>query len=358
MMRKLISLILFILLILSLASAVFAANFSGYSSWAYAELTEAEEYGLITDNIRVEMSAPITREEFAGLAVRLLEVYTGKTPVAAPNDTFSDTKNEYVLKAYTCGIVNGVGEGRFAPESLTNREQIATMVGRTMQLIAPEMDTSYSDERNFSDEDQVADYFLPYVRFMSQRGFIKGSGGKFRPKDNCTREQAVLIVKRVYEELILSLSVEIEDLTENGGAGQADTQTTPQDGQSIAGHWSDSGSGYDEYISGNIINSYYSGEVYIFNTDGTFRYAHGGSWPTISGMVIWDGSYSVSGDTIYLTQIKQSWQPWPDDKAGGPAYTDKAISDTSLRFEFLDADTIAIREEGRSAAFNYYRAKE
>lgn len=74
MMRKLISLILFILLILSLASAVFAANFSGYSSWAYAELTEAEEYGLITDNIRVEMSAPITREEFAELAVRLLAV--------------------------------------------------------------------------------------------------------------------------------------------------------------------------------------------------------------------------------------------------------------------------------------------
>jgi hypothetical protein len=36
-----------------------------------------------TDNIRVEMSTPITREEFAELAVRLLEVYTGKTPVAA-----------------------------------------------------------------------------------------------------------------------------------------------------------------------------------------------------------------------------------------------------------------------------------
>lgn len=197
MIRKLISLSLFVAFILSLASAAFAVNFSGYSSWAYAELTEAEEYGLITDNIRAEMSAPITREEFAELAVRLLEVYTGKTPMAAPKETFSDTKNEYVLKAYTCGIINGVGKGRFEPKSLTNREQIATMVGRTMQLIAPEMDTSYSGERNFSDEDQVAEYFLPYVKFMSQRGFIKGSNGQFRPKDNCTREQAVLIVKRV-----------------------------------------------------------------------------------------------------------------------------------------------------------------
>lgn len=358
MIRKLISLLLFLSSTLLLAQAAFAANFSGYSGWAYAELAEAEEYGLITDNIRAEMNAPITREEFAELAVRLVEVYTGKTPAAAPRDTFNDTKNEYVLKAYTCGIVNGVGKGRFEPESLTNREQIATMVGRTMQLIAPEMDTSYSDESNFSDEDQVADYFLPYVRFMSQRGFIKGSGGQFRPKDNCTREQAVLIVKRVYEELILSLLNEPENIPKNDSKGQTDSQTTPQDGQSITGHWSDSGSGYDEYKNGNLINSYYNGKVYIFNEDGTFRFAHGGSWPTISGMVLWDGSYSVSGDTIYLKGIKQSWQPWPDDKTGGPAYTGKSISDTTLRFEFLNADTLAIYEEGHSMPFNYYRAKE
>lgn len=75
-------------------------------------------------------------------------------------------------------------------------------------------------------------------------------------------------------------------------------------------------------------------------------------------MVLWDGNFSVSGDTIYLTQIKQSWQPWPDDKTGGPAYTGKAISDTTLKFEFLNADTLAIREEGRSAAYNYYRMKQ
>ena len=96
----------------------------------------------------------------------------------------------------------------------------------------------------------------------------------------------------------------------------------------------------------------------IFNADGTFRYAIGGSLPTMSGIVVWDGSYSVSGGTIYLTQIKQSWQPWPDDKSGGPAYTGKAVSDTTLRFKFLDADTLAICEEGRSTAYNYYRVKK
>lgn len=356
MKRKLISLFISVALILSFAPAAFAANFSGYSEWAYAELTEAEEYGLIADSIRAQMNAPITRKEFAELAVRLVEVYTGKTPMAAPKETFSDTTNEYVLKAYTCGIVNGVGEGRFEPESLTNREQVATMLGRTMQLIAPEMDTTYSDETNFSDEDQVAEYFLPYVKFMSQRGFIKGSGGQFHPKDTCTREQAVLIVKRVYEYLILSLLNELGDLPENGG--KTDSQAAPQDGQSIVGSWTDSSSGYDEYSHGNLINSYYSGEVYIFNADGTFRNAIGGSLPTMSGIVVWDGSYSVSGGTIYLTQIKQSWQPWPDDRSGGPAYTGKAVRDTALRFEFLDEDTLAICTEGSSAAFNYHRVKK
>jgi len=75
-------------------------------------------------------------------------------------------------------------------------------------------------------------------------------------------------------------------------------------------------------------------------------------------MVIWDGKYSVSGDTIYLTQIKQSWQPWPGDVAGGPSYTGKAVNGTSLKFEFLDADTLDIREGGRSTSYNYYRVKK
>jgi len=37
----------------------------------------------------------------------------------------------------------------------------------TEQVIAPEIDTSYYDEIKYSDEDQVAKYFLPYVKFMS-----------------------------------------------------------------------------------------------------------------------------------------------------------------------------------------------
>lgn len=259
MKYKLITLFLSFTLILSLAPAAFGASFSGYSQWAYAELTEAEEYGLITDSIREQMNAPITREEFAELAVRLVEVYTGKTPVTAPKETFSDTTNEYVLKAYTCGIVNGVGKGRFEPKSLTNREQVATMLGRTMQLIAPEMDTSYSNETSFLDEDQVAEYFLPYVKFMSQKELVKGSSGQFRPKDNCTREQAVLIVKRVYEYLVLSQQdVELPD------KGEADSF--------IIGKWSTHDHIWDnvDYNTGGFVSSEYYLLGFSFNEDGTF----------------------------------------------------------------------------------------
>ncbi len=53
--------------------------YSGASSWAEAELDRALEYGFITDRIRDNMGAGITREEFAEVAVKMYEKYTGKT---------------------------------------------------------------------------------------------------------------------------------------------------------------------------------------------------------------------------------------------------------------------------------------
>ena len=80
MKRRLISFFLSLALVLSLVPAAFAANFSGYSEWAYAELTEAEEYGLIADSIRAQMNAPITREEFYEYLILLLPNELGEMP--------------------------------------------------------------------------------------------------------------------------------------------------------------------------------------------------------------------------------------------------------------------------------------
>lgn len=170
------------------------------SSWATPEIEKAMGYGLIPDSISGDFTRPITREEFAELAVRLYEVYTGKKAIAAPDSTFIDCKNSEVLKAYKLLIVSGVGKDKFDPKSLTNREQIAAMLNRAVKALSPNADLSTAGAPTFVDEKSIAPYFLENVRFMSKNGFLKkGADGKFNPKLTCTREMAVLIAVRVYE---------------------------------------------------------------------------------------------------------------------------------------------------------------
>lgn len=176
------------------------ALYKGASSWAVTELDKAAGYGLITDRIKDNMKGPITREEFAELAARFYRVYTGKTAEAAPASTFTDTDNPEILRAYKLGIVNGVGSNKFDPKAPTNREQIAAMMNRAVGVIKPAADMSIAGAPVFSDEKQIAPYFLTNVKFMTKNGFLAGVGSnRFAPKTQCTREQAVLIAVRVYE---------------------------------------------------------------------------------------------------------------------------------------------------------------
>ncbi len=176
------------------------AFFKGASAWAQGDLVKAQEYGLITNRIKENMSGPITREEFAELATRLYEVYTGKKATPAPALTFTDTNNPEIFKAFQLGIVAGVGNNKFAPQVLINREQMAAMLNRAVKVINPSVDLSLAGAPTFADEKDMESYFVENVKFMAKNGFIGGVGNnRFAPKATSTREQAVLIALRVYE---------------------------------------------------------------------------------------------------------------------------------------------------------------
>lgn len=170
------------------------------SSWAAPEIEKAMGYGLVTDSISGDFTKPITREEFAELAVRLYEVYTSLKAEPAPANTFSDCTNPEVLKAFNLRVVNGVGNGQFKPKALTKRQEIAAMLNRAIKVFAPTADFSTAGAPSFTDEKSVASYFVENVKFMSKKGIITGSNGKFDPLGTCTREQAVLMAVRSYEK--------------------------------------------------------------------------------------------------------------------------------------------------------------
>jgi len=173
--------------------------YEGASSWAKAELDKAAGYNLITDRIKGNMSGKVTREEFAEIAVKLYEKYTGKTAVAG-DAAFSDTTNPEILKAANLGLVQGVGGGKYAPNTLVTREQMATILLRALKVINPEEDFSTSGSLKFADDKFVKQYAKEGVYYCAEKEIVAGVGNNmYNPEGDATREQAVIVCVRAYE---------------------------------------------------------------------------------------------------------------------------------------------------------------
>lgn len=179
------------------------AGDEGLSGWAAPEVNKAKDENLVTDKVMAEFPKDITREEFCELAVLLYEKMTGKKAEPASVNPFSDTTNPEILKAYNLKIVGGVGEGKFAPNNKVTRQEISVMLLRTLQAVMPNVAVKAEFKDKFHDESDIAPWALEAVKFMNGNGVLNGSasgdGGSYiLPNGNTTREQAILLVLRVY----------------------------------------------------------------------------------------------------------------------------------------------------------------
>ena len=257
--------------------------YQGASSWAVQELDKALEYGLITDKIRNKMNSPITREELCEVIVALYEALAGEMSVEG-NGIFTDTKNNEVNKASELGIVTGVGNNRFDPNAFTNREQVATMISRTVKALQPDVDFSAGVAESFTDEKEISSWALESVRFMNKSGLLKGSNSKMDPKGVTTREQAVLIAVRTYEMFTLhDVTVgtgqgdtnersDDKNISADNGTGTNTNTNTNSLESIIIGKWSthDNIGDMVDSNTGRFLSSEYYLIGYAFNEDGTF----------------------------------------------------------------------------------------
>jgi len=203
-----------------------AADFNA-STWAQAELAEADALGLIPDSLRTaDLTKPITRAEFAAVSVRVYEALTGTEAHPIAVNPFTDTTDIDVLKAFNVGITNGTGGTTFSPNVLLNREQAATMLTRVYKKTVLdgwtlETDSTFNEEFRtiftapapFADDAKISDWAKDSVYFMAANGIINGVGSNmFAPKATtsaeqaagyaqATREQALLIAARMVKNL-------------------------------------------------------------------------------------------------------------------------------------------------------------
>ncbi|MBP3633779.1 MAG: S-layer homology domain-containing protein [Oscillospiraceae bacterium] len=170
------------------------------SPWASGYMEDARSFGLIpTSMLTLDLSLPITRQEFAAVAVAMYDAFTGAAvPSYEGTSPFSDCSDAQVLNAYQLGIVNGMGDGTFAPHATLTREQAAAMLGRVYELASQGVifggEFLPQGTEEFSDHGDIFDYAKNYIYFFTGTGVINGMGDNtFAPKGTMTREQALKI---------------------------------------------------------------------------------------------------------------------------------------------------------------------
>ncbi len=174
------------------------------SEWAVEEVIKANEYEILpqlTDSPGFQDA--ITREQFAELVVCMLENRLGGG-FEVSDTVFSDCTNTQVLKAYAVGVVDGVGDNLFNPKSTTNREQIATMLYRALNLLesrlAKDVTPAEADISAFADCTEVSTWAQEGVGVLAANGLMRGtSETTLSPKDPCTVEQSIALVTRIFE---------------------------------------------------------------------------------------------------------------------------------------------------------------
>ena len=104
-----------------------------------------------------------------------------------------------VVWAKQNGIVNGVNETDFAPDSNITREQIAAIMFRYAQYKG--MDAVTLEENlHFADSSEISEYAVSAMNWTVGTGLIKGkSATTINPKDNATRAEIAAILQRFIE---------------------------------------------------------------------------------------------------------------------------------------------------------------
>ncbi len=160
--------------------------------WYFNAVTFIAARGITlgTDATHYSPNDPITRGQFI---VMLMRAY-GIAPDENPTDNFSDAGNtyytNYLATAKRLGISNGVGDNLFAPEQKITRQDLFTLLYRTLGILGalPEQ-TVEKELSDFSDAGQISDYATDALEVLVKAGVIEGSGGKLMPKATATRAE-------------------------------------------------------------------------------------------------------------------------------------------------------------------------
>ncbi len=174
---------------------------SKIDDWADEEMKKATELGIIPEILRnKDFTQPIDRTQFAAVAVKLYEKISGKKAELPSKNPFIDTSDANVLKAYGLGITNGTSANTFTPDRQITREQMATMIARSLEKAGIDTKVNLEQVSQFVDDRRIGKWAKSGVYFMASKEILKGTGENvFSPLGNAKIEEAIATSLRCVE---------------------------------------------------------------------------------------------------------------------------------------------------------------
>lgn len=169
-------------------------------SWYYDGVQYAHTNGFFSGTSATTFApdGTMSRGMFVTVLGRMAGVdqtaYTGQPAFGdVPSDAYYAP---FVAWASKHGITSGIGNGKFDPNGLINREQMATLFVRYFETFNVDYDTGANLTTAPADLDTVSPWARDAVLKLWKTGLLAGDGVNFNPAGNASRAQAATLCMR------------------------------------------------------------------------------------------------------------------------------------------------------------------
>lgn len=181
------------------------------SHWAKEniEFVVSRELFKGTSNTSFSPDTAMTRAMFVTVLGRLAEADVSEYT----KSSFSDVEYDayymgYIEWATENGVVEGIGDGKFAPNQAITREQVAVIMANYSKMIGVIL-PSINAENTYEDNTLISSYAKDATKVMQIAGVIKGNDdNKFDPQGTATRAMISTVLRRFVEIMAIGDTVE------------------------------------------------------------------------------------------------------------------------------------------------------
>ncbi|WP_249901538.1 S-layer homology domain-containing protein [Paenibacillus sp. PK3_47] len=173
--------------------------------WFKQYVDRASSLGILegVDGTRFEPTREITRAEFSAVLVRAL----GLEAASGQSAGFSDVAGsrwyaDVIATANQFGLIAGYEDNTFRPNQPITREEAMVIISRAMNLISLQATSATGADilNGFKDSGLVSNWAQSAVEQNVAAGLIQGNNGSINPKNEITRAEVAAIVIRFLEK--------------------------------------------------------------------------------------------------------------------------------------------------------------